>query len=79
MVTVYDPATFGFYVFSGYCEGKMAHESYEIIVALDDGIEDSEAVVGVVVGDAFDATDDGFRSLIHVVIIHGRHEDWPVA
>jgi hypothetical protein len=60
MVTVYDPATFGFDVLSGDCECEIAHESYEIIVALDDDLEDAEAVVRVVVGHAFYATDEGF-------------------
>ena len=60
MVTVYDPATFGFDVFSRYCEGEIAYEGYEVIVALDDDLEDREAVVCVVVGYAFDAADEGF-------------------
>ena len=45
------------------------HESYEVTMTLDDGLEDGEAVVGVVIGNAFDAANEGFRGATHGRII----------
>ena len=44
-------------------------------MTLDDGLEDGEAVVGVVVRNAFDAADQGFRTTIHAGIITHVLED----
>jgi len=37
-------------------------------MTLDDGFKDGEAVVGVVVGNAFDGADEGFRTTAHARI-----------
>ncbi len=47
----------------------MPHDRDEITVALDGGLQDSEAVVGVVKCYSFDASDEFFRDTIHAGII----------
>ncbi len=75
MVTVYDPTTFGFNVFARYREREMSHERDEVMLILDGGLEDREAVVGVVKCHAFDAADEGFWATIHAGIITHVLED----
>jgi len=69
MVTVHYPATIGLDKFARYRECKVPHQRDEVTMALDDGLEDGEAVVGVVIGNAFDAADEGFRTGGHAGII----------
>ena len=60
MVTVYDPTTFGFDIFARYREREVPHERDEVLVPLDSGFEDGEAVVRVVKCYPLNAADQGF-------------------
>jgi hypothetical protein len=60
VVAVYDPATAGFDVLTGYREREVPHDCDEVTVALDGGLQDGETVVGVVKCYSFDVADEGF-------------------
>ena len=75
MVTVYDPATVGFDVLTGNRKCEMSNDRDEVTMTFDDGLEDSEAIVGVVERYSFDAASESFGATVHAGIIPQGLED----
>ena len=75
MVSVNHPAIAGFGVLTRNRERKMPHDRDKIMLTLDGGLEDSEAVVRGVKCHPLDASDKGFRDTVHAGIITNVLED----
>ena len=61
VLPVHDPFTGGLQMLASRNRGRATHDRYQILTTLDLHLEDSKAILRVVVGDSFDEAGEGFR------------------